>query len=118
MQALFGFDVTSLDISAVPAEWFGRALAHPDCPLREIEGFRIAEDGAATFGNAAAAVDPALCPGIHRKANSIARGGGILRFATGDVLDELVCPGPFDAIIERRTLQLLALPHPYAASCP
>ena len=32
--------------------------------------------------------------------------GGSARFVIGDVLDRSVCPGPFDAIIERRTLQL------------
>lgn len=32
--------------------------------------------------------------------------GGTARFVTGDILDRSVCPGPFDAIIERRTLQL------------
>ena len=32
--------------------------------------------------------------------------GGSVRFVIGDVLDRSVCPGPFDAIIERRMLQL------------
>jgi DNA-binding CsgD family transcriptional regulator len=32
--------------------------------------------------------------------------GGTVRFVIGDVLDRSVCPGPFDAIIERRMLQL------------
>jgi hypothetical protein len=32
--------------------------------------------------------------------------GGTVKFAVGDILDRSVCPGPFDAIIERRTLQL------------
>ena len=29
-------------------------------------------------------------------------------FLIGDILDTSVCPGPFDAIIERRTLQLFS----------
>lgn len=32
--------------------------------------------------------------------------GGTVRFVIGEVLDRSVCPGPFDAIIERRMLQL------------
>ena len=32
--------------------------------------------------------------------------GGTVRFVIGDVLDRSVCPGPFDAIIERRMMQL------------
>jgi hypothetical protein len=32
--------------------------------------------------------------------------GGAATYVTGDVLDPSLCPGPFDAIIERRTLQL------------
>lgn len=32
--------------------------------------------------------------------------GGIVRFVTGDLLDPAVCPGPYDVIIERKTLQL------------
>jgi SAM-dependent methyltransferase len=34
------------------------------------------------------------------------RAGGRLEFVTGDVRDVSVCPGPFDVVIERRTLQL------------
>jgi len=32
--------------------------------------------------------------------------GGQLEFVTGDLMDPGICPGPFDVIIERRTLQL------------
>ena len=32
--------------------------------------------------------------------------GGSLRFVHGDLFEAQVCPGPFDVIIERRTLQL------------
>jgi hypothetical protein len=34
------------------------------------------------------------------------RPGGSVRFEVGDLLDAAVCPGPFDVVIERRTLQL------------
>ena len=32
--------------------------------------------------------------------------GGSVRFITGDLFDPKTCPGPFDAVIERRTVQL------------
>jgi hypothetical protein len=32
--------------------------------------------------------------------------GGTVKFVVGDILDRSACPGPFDAIIERRMLQL------------
>jgi hypothetical protein len=38
--------------------------------------------------------------------------GGQLNFVVGDLCDRTVCPGPFDVIIERRTLQLFARKHP------
>ena len=34
--------------------------------------------------------------------------GGTSMFLIGDILDTSVCPGPFDAIIERRTLQVFS----------
>jgi hypothetical protein len=37
---------------------------------------------------------------------AFSRTGGSLRFVHGDLFDAQVCPGPFDVIIERRTLQL------------
>jgi hypothetical protein len=39
------------------------------------------------------------------------RTGGRLDFVVGSLLDRGVCPGPFDAIIERRTVQTFAEPH-------
>ncbi len=39
---------------------------------------------------------------------SLLRAGGRLRFVVGDLIDPGVCPGPFDVIIERRTLQLFS----------
>ena len=32
--------------------------------------------------------------------------GGQLRFVTGDLRDTSICPGPYDVVIERKTLQL------------
>jgi SAM-dependent methyltransferase len=34
------------------------------------------------------------------------RRGGVVRFVTGDLRDPAMCPGPFDVVIERCTLQL------------
>lgn len=36
------------------------------------------------------------------------RPGGRLRFIVGDLRDTSLCPGPFDVIVERRTLQLFS----------
>src|SRR5947209_637971 len=40
-------------------------------------------------------------PALHRP-------GGRLQFVLGDLLDPAVCPGPFDVVIERRTIQWFA----------
>jgi hypothetical protein len=34
------------------------------------------------------------------------RAGGSVTFVAGDLMDQAVCPGPYDVIIERKTLQL------------
>jgi hypothetical protein len=39
------------------------------------------------------------------------RTGGHLDFVVGSLLDKAVCPGPFDVIIERRTVQTFAEQH-------
>lgn len=36
------------------------------------------------------------------------RPGGSLRFVTGDLCDSTLCAGPFDVVVERRTLQLFS----------
>jgi hypothetical protein len=43
---------------------------------------------------------------MHESADYPVRGGGSLSLATGDLADPGVCPGPYDVVIERRTLQL------------
>ncbi len=40
-------------------------------------------------------------PTLHRP-------GGRVEFVVGDLLDSAVCPGPFDVVIERRTVQWIA----------
>lgn len=103
--ALHGFDVVALDLSSVPAAVHRARLEHPQHPVRRISGFSVGDDGTWTLGPP----DPIpaeLCPPMHRNPVRPNRGGGSLLFVTGDLMDPSVCPGPFDAIIERRTLQL------------
>lgn len=38
------------------------------------------------------------------------RRGGSVRFVTGDLCDSTICPGPYDVVIDRKTLQLYAEP--------
>lgn len=104
--ALLGFDVTALDISGVPGEVFGAMMRDAEHPLRRVPGFSMRGDGSVTF-DAPGSIDPGLCPPMHRSAAYPPRGGGSLSFATGDLLDPEACPGPFDVVIERRTVQLL-----------
>jgi len=40
--------------------------------------------------------------------SSLRRPGGSLEYAVGSIMDRSLCTGPFDVIIERRTLQLFA----------
>lgn len=103
--ALLGFDVTALDISTVPAAVFAATLRDAEHPLRRIAGFRLRDDGSVNF-DAGGSIDPASYPPMHRSADYPARGGGSLSFASGDLVDPEVCPGAFDVVIERRTLQL------------
>ena len=103
--ALLGFRVTALDISAVPAQAIGRTLRNPEHPVHRVPGFRIVDDNAVTI-DGDGPIDAELCPAIHRSADRAPQRGGALTFVTGDVMDPVVCPGPFDVVIERRTLQL------------
>lgn len=103
--ALDGFTVTALDISAVPGEVFRALLHDTEHPLSRIPGPNVNDDGSATFAGAGL-IDPELCPPMHRSADYPPRGGGSLSFLTGDLVDPAICSGPFDVVIERRTLQL------------
>jgi hypothetical protein len=103
--ALFGFHVTALDISAVPAHVFGRMLRNPEHPAHRIPGFGIGDDNTVTVA-CDGPIDSERCPAMHRSAHYAPKGGGVLAFVTGDLMDPNVCPGPFDVVIERRTVQL------------
>lgn len=103
--ALMGFQVTALDISDVPAQMFGaRDTESADHPLAGIPGFTF-RDGIVTI-EGEGEIDPAHVPGLHRTGDYPPRRGGSLRFTTGDLTDPEICPGPYDVVIQRRTLQL------------
>ncbi len=75
-----GFEVTALDVSTVPARAFEALLQAPTPPATSMHG-----------------------SAVHAP-----RDGGSLVFVTGDLLKPETCPGPFDVVIERRTVQLMA----------
>jgi len=66
----------------------------------------VRDDGSVTFGDDSIVIDPELCPPMHRSADHPPQGGGSLAFVTGDLTSPDMCAGPFDVVIERRTLQL------------
>jgi hypothetical protein len=102
--ALHGFQVTALDISAVAGDYMAAALRRPHHPVSRIPGLRFTDESI-VFADAGQ-IAAELCPKIHQTASHPPRGGGSLTFATGDLLNADVCPGPYDAVIERRTVQL------------
>lgn len=105
--ALLGFDVTGLDLSGVPAALYGEGMRRPEHPVSRIPGFRVRDDGSVTFGPPGTiAPDVIALPCVHRLPDQPYQGGGSLAFVTGDLTDRVICPGPFDAVIERRTVQL------------
>ena len=103
--AMLGFEVTALDISSVPADVIRKSLQDPQHPLHRVPGFHMLEDGSVAF-ETSGLIDPGLGPPMHRSDSFPPRGGGSMSLAVGDLTRPEVCPGPFDAVIERRTLQL------------
>ena len=102
--ALLGLAVTVLDISPVLATYQQLSLGEGGHPLRRVPGFELGRDGIVRF-RTAGPIDPAVCPAMHQSPEIEPRGGGSLTFVTGDLSGAAVCPGPYDAIVERRTLQ-------------
>ena len=100
-----GFDVTALDISAIPEERFAVRLPSQGLPPSEPLG-AVARDNGSIWFSALGPINPELCPPMHRNKDTPGKGGGSLRHVTGDLTDPAVCPGPFDAVIERRSVQL------------
>jgi hypothetical protein len=103
--ALHGFDVTALDLSGVPAERFAAKLQEPGWALHQVPGVEVHDDVSIVFVGSGP-IDPELCPRIHASTDCLPKKGGSLAYVTGDLTDPEVCPGPFDVVIERRTLQL------------
>lgn len=103
--ALHGYDVTALDISSIPAQSFVASLRRAEHPLPTIPGFRSREDGSFTV-ETDGPIDPQLCPRMHQGGEECPKGGGSLSFVVGDLIDPTISPGPFDVVIERRTVQL------------
>lgn len=99
--ALHGFDVTALDISELPVRRIHTVVLSG--PIRLLPGFEIREDHTMVLPELA---DSESLPMIHRSPDRPPRGGGSLLAVIGDLTDDGVCPGPFDALIERRTVQL------------
>jgi hypothetical protein len=102
--ALHGFHVTALDISTVAVDTIAATLRDPEHRVHQIPGFHFEED-VIRFGESGA-IPPELCPPMHRSERYPPRAGGTLKLSAGDLSDPSVCPGPFDVVIERRTVQL------------
>ena len=102
--AMHGFHVTALDISAVASGTLSGALQHPEHHAACIPGFSL-RNGSFVFGDSGP-IPAELCPKIHQTASHRPQAGGTLTFVTGDLVAPDICPGPFDVVIERRTVQL------------
>jgi hypothetical protein len=102
--AVHGFQVTALDLSPVACAGIAKSLHHPEHPIRQIPGFRVTDDGVVFEGSGP--IPSQLCPKIHQSDDSAPRRGGSLRLVAGDLTVSEVHPGPFDVVIERRTVQL------------
>jgi hypothetical protein len=103
--AILGFDVTALDISAIPADFFRRTVSDPEHVLRQLPGLVLGGDGSIAFPGEGP-LNAGEVPLMHIGPECPPRLGGALRHVTGDLSDPTVCTGPYDVVIERRTVQL------------
>ena len=103
--ALHGFEVTALDISDIPRGVIAGQIVNGTHAISRIPGVTVKEEGATVAIPSGTFIDQQLCPPIHRS-DDPPRGGGSVSYVTGDLDDATICPGPFDAVIERRTIQL------------
>lgn len=111
---LHGFEVTAFDISDVPRALFHANFIEGAHAVGRIPGLTVKDDQTVALP-ADQLVDPKLCPQFPAIKESPPRGGGSLSYATGDLVDPQVCPGVFDVVIERRTVQLFPRAEQYAA---
>jgi hypothetical protein len=103
--ALHGFDVSVLDTSSLPRWHLQNQLADSESGLRGIAGVVPRGEASVAF-DAAVPIDSDQWPSMHRAEGRSLRGGGSLTYFTGDLIAAEHCPGPFDVVIERRTVQL------------
>lgn len=73
--------------------------------MHGIPGFSTDDTNVVNIGDAGT-IKPERCPPVHRSADHLPKGAGTLPFVTGDLVNPQVCAGPFDVVIERRTVQL------------
>jgi hypothetical protein len=102
--ALHGFQVTALEISSVVCSRFAESLKEPEHLASKFPGFRV--DGDVLIFGDSGPIPQELCPKIHRNDAHPPKAGGRLTFVCGDLSDPAMCAGPFDVVIERRTVQL------------
>ncbi len=76
-----------------------RALAEAGCDVTALDISPVAARFAEAFPG-----DPHERGSFCR--TQLRRPGGSVEFVVGDLLDITVCPGPFDVVIERRTVQV------------
>jgi hypothetical protein len=100
-----GFDVTALDISGVAIATLRESLKNPEHPLQRREGYHVDAEDVVHFGRRAPG-DSEPWKGPHQTPDQPDPGGGTLRFIVGDLSDPAVCHGPYDVVVERRTVQL------------
>jgi hypothetical protein len=103
--AMHGFDVSALDISSIPQRWFQAMIADSSHPIHQTPGLVVRGDGTIAF-DPNASITAEHCSPMHRADGRPPKGGGSISYVTGDVVNAEACPGLFDAVIERRTLQL------------
>jgi hypothetical protein len=76
--------------------------------MHSVPGVHVDDAGVVQFGKVTEG-PPVQPKGLHDSEDGPRKDGGTLSFVTGDLMDAAICPGPFDAIIERRTVQLFPL---------
>jgi len=103
--ALHGFDVTVLDVSSVPRTAFCGMVKDTTHQIHRLGGVMVCDEASIAF-QPTVPIDREACPPMHQAEGRLPKGGGSLTYVTGDLMNADLCPGPFDVIVERRTVQL------------